>query len=77
VRNRLVARQVDSSTLLIRADFELREGLLATYPSTFSLRPELEAHMKILADIADGDLTAVCAALRAAWTMQRSVSDSR
>ena len=71
VRNRLVARQVDEGTLLIRADFEPREDLLNEYPNTFWMRPELEAHMKVLADVADGDIAAVCEALRAAWTMQR------
>lgn len=74
VRNRLVARQVDESTLLIRSDFEQREDLFAKYPTTFWMRPELEAHMKVLADIADGDVAAVCAALRAAWTMQSADS---
>jgi hypothetical protein len=72
VRNRLVARQVDESTLLIRTDFELREGLLDRYPATFSMRPDLEAHMKILADVRHGHMAAVCEALRAAWKMQRA-----
>jgi hypothetical protein len=72
VRNRLVARQVDESTLLIRAGFEAREDLLDKYPGTFSLRPDLEAHMKVLADVSHGDVAAVCEALRAAWKMQRA-----
>jgi hypothetical protein len=71
VGNRLVARQVDESTLLIRTDFAPREDLLDRYPTTFSMRPNLEAHMKVLADVAHGDIAAICAALRAAWTMQR------
>src|SRR5215472_9585670 len=72
VRNRLVARQVDESTLLIRTDFEPREDLLANHPGTFSMRPELEAHMKVLADIGHGDIGVVCETLTAAWNMQRS-----
>lgn len=72
VRNRLVARQVDESTLLIRAGFEPREDLLDNHPGTFSVRPELEAHMKVLADVRHGDIAAVCGALRAAWQMQRA-----
>jgi hypothetical protein len=71
VRNRLVARQVDESTLLIRADFESREDLLDKHPGTFSMRPDLEAHMKVLADIGHGDIAAVSDALTAAWQMQR------
>jgi hypothetical protein len=70
VRNRLVARQVDESTLLIRTDFEPREALLDRHPGTFSMRPNLEAHMKVLANIGHGDIEAVCGALRAAWEMQ-------
>lgn len=72
IRNRLVARQVDESTLLIRTAFELREDLLDRYPGTFSIRPDLEAHMKVLADVRHGDMAAVCQALRAAWKMQRA-----
>ncbi len=73
VRNRLVARQVDESTLLVRADLESRERLLDRYPGTFSMRPNLEAHMKVLADVGDGDIAAVCGALQAAWEMQREM----
>lgn len=72
VRNRLVARQVDKSTLLIRTDFEPREELLDKHPDTFAMRPNLEAHMKVLADIEHGDIAMVCRALRAAWEMQRA-----
>jgi hypothetical protein len=75
VRNRLVARQVDESTLLIRTGFEAREGLLDKHPSTFSLRPDLEAHMKVLADVRHGQVAAVCGALQAAWMMQRAHVD--
>ncbi len=71
VRNRLVARQVDDSTLLVRAGFGFREDLLVRYPDTFSVRPEIEAHQKVLAEIDEGDIDAVCVALRAAWEMQR------
>lgn len=69
--HRLVARQIDHSTLLIRSDFGTRERLLDTHPETFSMRPDLEAHMKVLADMDDGDVSAICSALRDAWEMQR------
>lgn len=71
VRNRLVARQVDDSTLLVRCGFGAREELLERHPDTFSVRPALEAHEKVLADVGSGDVAAVCAALRDAWEMQR------
>ncbi|AKU18801.1 hypothetical protein VV02_10110 [Luteipulveratus mongoliensis] len=71
VSNRLVARRVDDSTLLIRSDFDDRETLLEQHPETFSVRPELEAHMKVLADVREGDIEAVCAALTAARDLQR------
>ncbi|MGG5259614.1 hypothetical protein [Phycicoccus avicenniae] len=71
VGQRLVARQVDDSTLLVRCAFGPREELLAAHPETFSVRPELEAHEKVLADVSAGDLGALGAALRAAWEMQR------
>ncbi|MGH3472953.1 MAG: hypothetical protein ACRDPG_13045 [Nocardioidaceae bacterium] len=74
VHDRLVARQVDDSTLLIRSDFGPRERLLDRYPATFSVRPDLEAHMKVLADIDHGDVEAICAALHAAWQLQRAAS---
>ena len=72
VRNRLVARQVDESTLLVRAAFDGREDLLDRHPTTFWMRPELEAHMKVLADVAGGDVADVREALRAAWELQRA-----
>jgi hypothetical protein len=72
VQNRLVARQVDESTLLIRTNFEPREDLLDKHSGTFSIRPNLEAHRKILADIGHGDMAAVCSALAVAWEMQRA-----
>jgi hypothetical protein len=68
----LVARQVDEHTLLIRTDFEPREDLLDRHPGTFSVRPALEAHMKVLADIGHGDIAVVCEALRVAWDLQRA-----
>jgi hypothetical protein len=41
----------------------------------FSMRPDLEAHMKVLADIGHGDIAALCGALMAAWKMQRADAD--
>lgn len=71
VRGRLVARQVDDATLLVRATPERREALLGRWPTTFSVRPELEAHAKVLADVVEGDLDAVRSSLREVWELQR------
>lgn len=71
VSNRLVARQVGAELLLIRCDFAPRERLLDAHPETFSVRPALESHQKILADVVGGDAQAITAALDAAWEMQR------
>ena len=71
IGGRLVARPVDDSILLIRSGFRERETLLDQHPETFSVRPELEAHQKVLADVAEGDLDAICAALDAAVVLQR------
>lgn len=72
VANRLVARQLDTELLLIRCDFGLREQLLVQHPETFSVRPSLEAHQKVIADVVAGDPGAITAALDAAWEMQRA-----
>lgn len=72
VDNRLVARQLDASTLLIRSDFREREDLLDAHPSTFSVRPQLEGHMKVLADVIHGEVDAICDALTAARDLQRA-----
>jgi hypothetical protein len=77
VGHRLVARQVGDASLLIRAGFESREELFRDHPDTFWMRPELEAHMKVLADVAQGDLSAICEALEAAWRLQRGDLEQR
>ncbi|KNX39445.1 hypothetical protein VV01_12870 [Luteipulveratus halotolerans] len=71
VSNRLVARPYDASILVIRSGFREREHLLEQHPETFSVRPELEAHQKVLADVMGGDLDAICAAIDAAVALQR------
>lgn len=71
VHNRLVARIVDETTLLVRCDFADRERLLTTDPETFSVRPNLESHQKVLADVAAGNPAAINAAVTAAWELQR------
>jgi|GEM_PF-3875947 len=71
VHNRLVARVEDAATLLVRCDFPVREQYLTDHPATFSVRPALEAHRKVLADVAVGDPAAISAAILAAWQLQQ------
>lgn len=71
VHNRLVARVVDESTLLVRCDFAARERLLRDHPESFGVRPSLERHQKVLADIGAGDPAVICSAITAAWELQR------
>jgi hypothetical protein len=70
VDDRLVVRQDEPGTVLVRVGFEDREQLLAAYPQTFGVPPRWEAHMKVQAEL-DGDADAIREAIRLAWAMQR------
>ena len=67
---RLIAREYDATTLLVRADFDARERLVVEHPETFSITPDLEAHMKVLADLERGSVEALAIALREAVDLQ-------
>jgi len=69
---RLVARQLDDSHLVIRADFDYRDSLLRQFPDTFSVPARYSRHMMVVADLAGGDAGAIEDALEAAWLLQRS-----
>jgi len=71
VGNRLVARQEDATTLVVRADFDDRERLLEEHPESFSVPPRIEGHQKVLADLRRGDPDAVRRAVTQAWELQR------
>jgi hypothetical protein len=70
VDDRLVARLVDPGELVIRAAFEDREKLVASHPDTFGVPPRYEKHLKVQA-LLSGDGEAICAAIHAAWELQR------
>jgi len=70
VDDRLVARLVDEGELVVRASFERRERLVADHPETFGIPPRYEKHLKVQA-LLSGDAAAICAAVRAAWELQR------
>jgi hypothetical protein len=69
---RLVARQLDETHLVIRADFEYRDSMLRSFPATFSVPTRYIKHMMVVADLAQGDPGAIEDALEAAWQLQRS-----
>jgi hypothetical protein len=71
-RGRLVARQLDQAHLVIRAEFDVRAMLLHDDPATFSVPRKYEKHMMVVADLADGDPSAIEDALEAAWRLQRA-----
>ena len=68
---RLVARQLDETHVVIRADFDYRDWLLRQFPGTFSVPVRYLKHMMVVADLANGDAGAIEDALEAAWQLQR------
>ncbi len=69
---RLVARQLDESSIVIRTGFAEREVLLAKHPTTFFVPPRFDAHMMVVARLPDADPAVVEAPVRAAWELQTS-----
>lgn len=70
-KGRLVARQLDDDSVVIRTALDVRESLLRRHPGTFSVPPRFRSHMMVVADLAKGDRGAIEDALRAAWDLQR------
>jgi hypothetical protein len=68
---RLVARQLDETHLVIRAEFDSRDRMLVRHPGTFSVPPRFERHMMVVADLERGDRAAIEDTLAAAWELQR------
>ncbi len=69
---RVVARQIDDTHVVIRADFDYRDSLLRQFPATFNVPARYIKHMMVVADVAGGDAGAIEDALEAAWLLQRS-----
>ena len=68
---RRVARQLDDTHVVIRADFDYRAWLLRQFPGTFSVPARYAKHMMVVADLADGDAGAIEDAFEAAYLLQR------
>ena len=71
-RGRLVARQLDDTHIVIRADFDFRDVLMRQFPTTFSVPTRFEKHMMVVADIRSTDDGAIVDALFAARDLQRN-----
>lgn len=69
---RLVARQLDETHLVIRADFEYRDSILRAFPETFGVPTRFVKHMMVVADLEHGDSGAIEDAIEAAWKLQQS-----
>lgn len=69
---RLVARELDDSSIVIRSGFAERENLLAADPTTFFVPPRYDAHMMVVGRLPEGDSAAIEAAIQAAWELQAS-----
>ena len=74
---RLIARQLDDTHVVVRADFDDRDSLLRQFPETFSVSNRFRKHMMIVADLAEGDPGAIEDALEAAWHLQRRTDERR
>jgi hypothetical protein len=71
-RGRLVARQLDATSVVIRASFEYRDFLLQSFPETFSVPPRFAKHMMVVADLEHGNADAIEDAVVEAWELQSS-----
>jgi hypothetical protein len=71
VRDRLVVRLQDPTTVVIRVPLSSREALLEAYPDSFGVPPRMEAHHKVEAYLDRAQPRAVRAAIDLAWEMQR------
>jgi hypothetical protein len=69
-RGRLVARQLDSGHIVIRATFEFRDFLLRSFPETFSVSDRFAKHMMVVADLEHGNPDAIEDAVIGAWELQ-------
>lgn len=74
---RLIARELESTHVLIRTGFDARDVLLKEHPEVFSVPARFARHMMVVAELgADtGDADAggsVEGAVRAAWLLQQT-----
>ena len=66
-----IAFPSDDETLMVQYELDRQKRLVNEHPKTFSVTPQLEVHMKVLADLARGDADVIARELREAWELQR------
>ncbi len=71
LNDRLVARLVDATTLLVRVPIDRRDALVERWPDAFGIPPRMEAHHKVEAYLDRAPAQAVKDAIRLAWMFQR------
>jgi len=71
VDDRLVARWLDPTSVVIRSGFRARERLLADHPDTFGVPPRFESHMMVVVELDRADPDAVARAIDEAVELQR------
>ena len=71
VDDRLVVRQLDPTSVVIRAGFAARERLIADHPDTFGVPPRFESHMMVVVELDRADPRAVARAVSEAVELQR------
>jgi len=71
LHGRLVARQLDDTHVVIRAELDVRESLVEQHPEVFTVPRRFVKHMMVVADLTAADDGAVEDALEAAWSLQR------
>ena len=69
---RLIARELDDASIVIRTELDARPALLRSSPATFSVPSRIERHMMVVADLDVGDPDEIENALVAAWDLQCS-----
>lgn len=74
-RGRLVARELDSTHVVVRVPFDVRDALLHQHPAAFSVPPRFAKHMMVVADLGAADDGAVEDAVRSAWRLQAQGAD--
>ncbi len=70
VGGRLLARQLDDDSVVIRTAFDARERLLAQHPAAFGVPPRFEKHMMVVVELPHVTTAVLDEALRAAWSLQ-------
>jgi len=69
-RGRLLARQLDDSSVVVRVPFDVRDLLLRESPDVFRVPTRFAKHMMVVADLTADDRGAVEDAVLAAWRLQ-------